>query len=135
MNSQPGCVGERERSLKSALHYCCESGEAGARCAAALVSVAPHLVPLKDQDGYTALHLAVIAGNLPLIRLLISKGAHIDAVDNEGHTSVHWATGKYIFHFLYTSRLFCFLLSRKMDGLSTPRFRHQSPPAATAPRL
>ena len=53
------------------------------------------IIDLKDEQGYTALALAVIAGNMNLLKLLIQEGADIDCVDNEGHKLAHWAAGKY----------------------------------------
>ncbi|XP_066906651.1 uncharacterized protein [Halyomorpha halys] len=90
--TKPDTILERERSLKTALHYCAESGDGGVESAAALLRAAPELVYAQDQDGYTALHLAVIAGNVQLAKLLISQGADVNTADNEGHTSAHWAT-------------------------------------------
>lgn len=52
------------------------------------------LITAKDEDGYTALHLATIAGNKAVVKYLLSKGADIHAKDNEDHTVVHWATGR-----------------------------------------
>lgn len=57
---------------------------------------APELVESKDEDGFTPLHLAVIAGNMPLVTFLLANNADVKAVDNERHTVVHWATGEYV---------------------------------------
>uniref|UniRef100_T1H9E5 ANK_REP_REGION domain-containing protein n=1 Tax=Rhodnius prolixus TaxID=13249 RepID=T1H9E5_RHOPR len=92
IHTKPGATTERERTLKTALHYCAESGEGGVVAASALLSAAPELINVKDQDGYSALHLAVIAGNLSLAKLLLSQGADVNSADNEGHTPAHWAT-------------------------------------------
>ncbi|CAH1392905.1 unnamed protein product [Nezara viridula] len=92
IQTKPDTILERERSLKTALHYCAESGDGGVESAAALLRAAPELVFAQDQDGYTALHLAVIAGNVQLAKLLISQGADVNTADKEGHTSAHWAT-------------------------------------------
>lgn len=54
---------------------------------------APELVEGQDEDGFTPLHLAVIAGNLSLVTFLLANKADVNAVDNEKHTVVHWATG------------------------------------------
>ncbi|XP_063919125.1 ankyrin repeat domain-containing protein 12 isoform X2 [Zophobas morio] len=53
---------------------------------------APDLVESRDEDGFTPLHLAVIAGNMPLVTFLLANKADVNAVDNEKHTVVHWAT-------------------------------------------
>lgn len=89
---QPKAVRDRDRTLKTPLHYCAENANTG--CAEAILRVAPELLDAKDEDGYSALHLAVIAGNKLLLRLLISRGANVNALDNEKHSAVHWATGK-----------------------------------------
>jgi len=64
------------------------------KCAQAVVVAAPESINARDEDGYTALHLAVIAGNKPLIQLLLTNGAQVHALDEEEHSVVHWATGK-----------------------------------------
>ncbi|KAK5648482.1 hypothetical protein RI129_003374 [Pyrocoelia pectoralis] len=53
---------------------------------------APDLVDSHDDEGFTPLHLAVIAGNMPLVTFLLANNADVNAVDNEKHTVVHWAT-------------------------------------------
>lgn len=52
------------------------------------------LLDAADEDGYTALHLVVIAGNSALLRFLISRRADVNKLDNERHSIVHWATGQ-----------------------------------------
>lgn len=89
---QPSLAQERDRTGKTALHYCAE--QAGPASAAPLLQVAPQLLDAKDQDGYCTLTLAVIAGNRALVRYLLARGADVDALDNEKHSVVHWATGK-----------------------------------------
>lgn len=89
---QPSLALERDRTGKTALHYCAE--QAGPAAAAPLLQVAPQLLDAKDLDGYSALTLAVIAGNRALVRYLLARGADVDAQDNEKHSVVHWATGE-----------------------------------------
>lgn len=62
-----------------------------------VLSAAHDLVDARDEDGYTPIHLAVIAGNKPLIKFLLSKNADVNSLDNERHSVVHWATGKLMF--------------------------------------
>lgn len=47
-----------------------------------------------DEDGFTPLHLAVIQGNMSLVSLLLANKGDVNSLDNEGHSVVHWATGK-----------------------------------------
>lgn len=56
---------------------------------------APELLESADEDGFTPLHLAVIQGNMALVNLLLANKADVNALDNEGHSVVHWATGIY----------------------------------------
>lgn len=75
----------------SALHYCC--GQLDLVAAASVTVAAPELLESADEDGFTPLHLAVIQGNMPLVNLLLANKANVDALDNEGHSVIHWATG------------------------------------------
>ena len=60
-------------------------------CVDKILGLQPELLNKKDDEGYTPLHLAVIAGNKPVIKYLISRGADVNAVDNERHSALHWA--------------------------------------------
>lgn len=96
---------ERDRTLKTPLHYCAEN--ANTNCADKILRVAPELVNAQDENGYCPLHLGVISGNKPFINLLIAKGANVNLHDNEGHSAVHWAIGKvHSFIFLVNSQRF-----------------------------
>lgn len=76
----------------SALHYCC--GQLDLVAAASITTAAPDLLESADEDGLTPLHLAVIQGNTALVNLLIANKANVNAIDNEGHSVVHWAAGE-----------------------------------------
>ncbi|XP_052863840.1 uncharacterized protein LOC128270477 [Anopheles cruzii] len=90
LRQKPSAVHRRDRSNKSALHYCSSAQDIAA--AASVAMVAPELIESADEDGFTPLHLAVIQGNLQLVNLLLANGADVNALDNEGHSVVHWAT-------------------------------------------
>lgn len=82
----------RDRSNKTALHYC--SGQENLVAAASVALAAPELMETADEDGLTPLHMAVIQGNLNLVHLLLANQADVNALDSEGHSVVHWATGE-----------------------------------------
>ncbi|KAI5741630.1 hypothetical protein M8J76_015533 [Diaphorina citri] len=86
----PNAVRERDRTRKTVLHYCAENTILS--CAETILEVAPDLIEAADEDGYTPLHLAAIAGNVPLIHTLLAHRANVNSQDNEGHSVVHWAT-------------------------------------------
>ncbi|KAK9704248.1 Ankyrin repeats (3 copies) [Popillia japonica] len=93
LRAQPTVLEKRDRTGKTALHYCCTSDSLfAAQAADLLVMAAPDLVESRDEDGFTPLHLAVIAGNMPLVTFLLANNADVNAVDSEKHTVVHWAT-------------------------------------------
>jgi hypothetical protein len=46
----------------------------------------------RDADGRTALAIAVLRANVPLVKLLLASGANRRAVDRFGHTPVSYAT-------------------------------------------
>jgi len=53
-------------------------------------------VPLnaKDESGQTALHVAVLAGDVGTVRVLLKHGANIEARDSNGHTPLHYAASR-----------------------------------------
>ncbi|GAB0094139.1 Ankyrin repeat [Sergentomyia squamirostris] len=89
LRSKPEEVRRRDRSNKSALHYC--SGQRDLVAAASVAMAAPELIESADEDGFTPLHLAVIQGNVSLVNLLLANKADVNALDGEGHSVVHWA--------------------------------------------
>ena len=76
---------------RTALHHCVENADTV--CAELLLKTDPSLLSTTDGEGLTPLHMAVIAGNVPLIRLLLKRGASLQCRDEEEHTVAHWATG------------------------------------------
>ncbi|XP_012153626.2 uncharacterized protein LOC100881453 isoform X1 [Megachile rotundata] len=87
LKEQEDTIGYRDRTLRSALHYCMDAGTGGA-----VASAAPELVNAPDAEGHTPLHLAVIAGDTQLVAVLLANGADVNAKDLEGHSVLHWAT-------------------------------------------
>ena len=96
LKEQSETTGYRDRTLRSALHYCMDAGTGGA-----VASAAPELVNQPDAEGHTPLHLAVIAGDTQLVAVLVANGADVNAKDLEGHSVLHWATGTLITFYLY----------------------------------
>jgi ankyrin repeat protein len=45
----------------------------------------------KNNDGETALHLAIDKSNVTAVRLLLSNGANPNVADKDGDTPLHWA--------------------------------------------
>ena len=99
-------VSGKDKSGKSAAHYCAENQNLN--CIEQIIAADPGLLNEVDEEGYAPLHLAVISGNSLIVKFLISKGADVNALDNEKHSTVHWATGK-----------FCLKLSRVENNGST----------------
>lgn len=48
----------------------------------------------KDEDGFTALHLAADRGHLEIVKLLIDAGADLDIKTDDEETALH--LGMYI---------------------------------------
>ena len=97
-------VSNKDKFQRCALHHCVENP--ATECAEYLLRAIPSLLSCADEEGLTPLHMAVIAGNGPLVKLLLKRGANLNVVDNEKHTVVHWATG--------TSNLYLFPLSKQI---------------------
>lgn len=59
------------------------------------LKVNPDQVDWKDKayigDGRTALHQAASNGNVPLVNLLLSHGAHTDSINSTGESPLHFA--------------------------------------------
>ena len=87
-----GGARDRDRTGKTALHY--YDGNMSTECVELLFGTEPQLINAADDEGYTPLHLAVIAGQKIVIRWLVARGANINHLDAELHSVVHWATGK-----------------------------------------
>lgn len=86
-------VSDRDAHGRTALHHCVENPDTA--CAELLLKADPSLLAAPDDEGLTPLHLAVIAANVPLIRLLLKRGASLTCRDHQQHTVAHWATGRW----------------------------------------
>jgi ankyrin repeat protein len=87
-----------DRTGKHAVHYCAENQQTVCieQLLAAVQASGHHhcesILNLRDNvDGHTVLHLAVISGNLAMVKYLIRAGADVNLLDNEDHSAVHWA--------------------------------------------
>ena len=56
-----------------------------------LAEDATHVLSAADPDGNTALHRAAARGELPIVRALLTAGAHVDASDAKRRTPLHGA--------------------------------------------
>jgi cytohesin len=68
--------------------------------AAAALGMADHVKQVLDSvptvvtsrfGGYTLLHAAAGGGHDSIVKLLLAKGAHVDAATEDGETALHWA--------------------------------------------
>ncbi|XP_050406194.1 serine/threonine-protein phosphatase 6 regulatory ankyrin repeat subunit B [Patella vulgata] len=84
-------VSLRDKCKRTALHHCADNLE-DTRCAELVLRKDPSLLNIEDYEGLNPLHLAVITGNIPLIRLLLKRGADLTCQDHAKHTVAHWAT-------------------------------------------
>ncbi|XP_047736963.1 ankyrin repeat domain-containing protein 26 [Hyalella azteca] len=90
LQMKPSMVHDRDRTGKTALHYCTDNPTLA--CIDQVVAADPRLLSAREEDGHTPLHLATIAGNRVVAKYLLTRGADINALDDEKHTAIHWAT-------------------------------------------
>uniref|UniRef100_A0A0K0E454 ANK_REP_REGION domain-containing protein n=1 Tax=Strongyloides stercoralis TaxID=6248 RepID=A0A0K0E454_STRER len=64
----------------------------------------------RNEDGMTALHLAAMSDNLPMVKLLLHMGADYNVVDNFGRTPITLAAGE---SYLYLQSL---IINSKKNG-------------------
>ena len=74
------------------MHHCAENIDPD--IAELLLTSDKRILDRKDKEGFTTLHLGVIASNRKLLECLLSNGADVNAVDKDGHNCIHWATGQ-----------------------------------------
>ncbi|CAF3287761.1 unnamed protein product [Rotaria sp. Silwood2] len=75
---------------RTALHYCCDHKNID--CACLLLQAENSIINIKDNEGFTALHLACLNGNLIMVKYFCEQGADVTLVDNELHSLIHWIT-------------------------------------------
>ena len=46
---------------------------------------------IKDKNGYAALHLACLSGNLATVKILVENNAKLDFPDDKGNSPLHLA--------------------------------------------
>ncbi|KAL3873336.1 hypothetical protein ACJMK2_036468 [Sinanodonta woodiana] len=80
----------KDEEGKTALHYCADNLET--QCAEMLLDANITLLNIQDEQMYTPMHMAVLAGNENFLKLLIERGADIHCLDENYHTLVHLAT-------------------------------------------
>jgi len=59
-----------------------------------LISKCPQDLQVKDEQGCTPLHIAVLAGNVEVSQLLLGHSIDFDIRDNEGYSILHMAAWK-----------------------------------------
>ena len=57
----------------------------------------PEIIEKKNEESLTALHIAVIEDNVEALKVLLKFNADLEAVDNKGHTALHFAVGELVF--------------------------------------
>ncbi|XP_050988128.1 B-cell lymphoma 3 protein homolog isoform X1 [Labeo rohita] len=84
--ADPGAL---DRNGQTALHLCCEHGEAD--CLSVILRHYPQnpspYLEIRNYEGLTPLHLAVQNGDKKLARILLKSGAEINAGDNKSGRS------------------------------------------------
>lgn len=51
----------------------------------------PALINVQDNAGFTPLFVAVMAGNIENLEVLIANNAQLTHIDFDRHSAVHWA--------------------------------------------
>ncbi|XP_062179489.1 uncharacterized protein LOC133884144 [Phragmites australis] len=96
LTKYPGCAGLRDAKGRTFLHVAVEKKrlhvvEFVCNCWRSYKSV----VNVQDKNGNTALHLAIIAGDVDIFRCLVrNSDVHINLQNNEGKTPMDLAQGK-----------------------------------------
>ncbi|KAM7536414.1 hypothetical protein Aperf_G00000084435 [Anoplocephala perfoliata] len=86
----------KDRKGRNALHYCAETDEPGSSsqakpggrltCASLLLNSEFKLQDQADNEGFLPFHHAVIHGNIPLVKILLTHGGDVNALVNPLHS-------------------------------------------------
>ena len=71
--------------------------QGNARAVDAMIKVAPQVMDSAKEDGFTPLHLASLNGSVEVVRVLVGRGARVDARDASGQTPIHLAAAQGFF--------------------------------------
>jgi len=123
----------RSSDGRSCLHWVAENHHFGATICRFLLNRCSGSVSAddRDNDGFVPLHAAVIAGNEPVFKMLVSAGCDVDVKTSDGRSVLVLAEQ-------YSPDILAFLQQRGIGGpLPSPRRRTTSPKgglAAESPR-
>ncbi|XP_075678170.1 uncharacterized protein LOC113794230 isoform X2 [Dermatophagoides pteronyssinus] len=100
LRHEPKLLKLRDRMGRSALHHCADCWplsinrpDINADIGQLLIRMMPSMIEWQDQEGNIPLHLAVINGDIGLIKNLLRSMTpiQINIADHELHTVIHWA--------------------------------------------
>lgn len=91
----------RDSEGRTLLHHCVANYTDQQACCQYLIQNYPQLILTPDYQGYTIVHLAVLDGNVKLLKFICSKGKQVidepvfrlllQSSDNELHSALHWS--------------------------------------------
>lgn len=84
--SENGNGGAKCYKLKQALLRAVDNGDNAAVGKLLNNQIIKNVIDSKNKFGRTALHTAVLNGNIEVVKLLVSKGASLDTTDKQGRT-------------------------------------------------
>ena len=87
--SQQCDVLDKDSYGRTMLHNACQKGKL--TLVKHLVEKYPSLLPVRDKEGLTPLHVAGCSGSVELVDYLISQHSNVNGTDNYGRTILHFA--------------------------------------------